>query len=541
MRATLESYLPAATALLAVALGVWLRLSALPSLFLYGDEYHSLPLARSDYLEILRSFDFFGSGIALPLLQKAAADAFGGGLLSVRLSAVLTGGLTLVVFYPLAKRWIGRSAAALATLALSLSPIHVFYSHFGRSYALVVLLALGLAGAVSRVTTPSRASPAWYGMLALCTALLPYVHLSALGITGAIALGGALRAIRQGRPRQLAGLGAAFALGGALCLALYLPAWGPLAQFVGAHRGKAVADIAPLALATVLAGNVGAALTMLVGCPLAAFLLIRLRSEAGWLLAAAALLPAGFLLLLSPVGGVYAHARYLIAALPFLLMLLSWGFVEALRSARPARLASGRRVIEIGLGSALILASTAFGPLSPATPDPGQYANTYLGLHHESVFDVPFEATPAFYADLTGSPESSGIIEAPALTGRAMLLYRNYFLQHGQQTWLGVPGSGTAGELTGPFLALSDEPGLRSSGARYLVLHLDVADELRRYLSAVADLASARGRDSDDPFLEPLLAASPLRALAPSQLRRLRTTLGDPVFAANGILVWELQ
>ena len=113
--AKLESYLPAAIAALAVALGMWLRVSDLPSLLLFGDEYHSLSLSRSDYGHILTSFDFLGSGVALPLLQRMAMDLFGEGLFGVRLPAVLGGVLGLAAMYPVARNLVGHSAAAIAT------------------------------------------------------------------------------------------------------------------------------------------------------------------------------------------------------------------------------------------------------------------------------------------------------------------------------------------------------------------------------------------------------------------------------------------
>ena len=91
--------------------------------------------------EILTTFDSVGSHVALPLVQKLALDVFGHGVVSFRLVALVPGILTLLLAYPLLRRWVGSDAAVLATALLAVNPMAIYYSRFARGYALGLLCA----------------------------------------------------------------------------------------------------------------------------------------------------------------------------------------------------------------------------------------------------------------------------------------------------------------------------------------------------------------------------------------------------------------
>lgn len=57
--------------------GAYWRLIPVESALIFGDEFHSLRLAMSDYRGVLTVFEPNGSGIALPLLQRLALDISG--------------------------------------------------------------------------------------------------------------------------------------------------------------------------------------------------------------------------------------------------------------------------------------------------------------------------------------------------------------------------------------------------------------------------------------------------------------------------------
>lgn len=99
-------------------------------------------------------------------VQLVAADALG-----ARMPAFLSGALTVALFFPLMKRWIGGRAALLGTAVLALSFWHVFWSQNARHFALQTLLLLG---ALHCFLLFWREGRKW--ALALCSALLLLAH-----------------------------------------------------------------------------------------------------------------------------------------------------------------------------------------------------------------------------------------------------------------------------------------------------------------------------------------------------------------------------
>jgi hypothetical protein len=514
---------PEIVALVAVILGIILRLADLPSLLLFGDEYHGLELSRQSYGRILSSFDLNGSGIALPLLQRVSFDLFGESQWAYRLPAVLGGLAGIIVTYPIARRLVGRSAAAIATMALCMNPLHVFYSHFSRSYSIATFGCLILVWALWRVTGERPASGRWHLLVVVSAALVPYAHLSALGVVVSACGGAAVLMWAEGGSRkELLRLGASFTVAALLCLGLYLPAWKPFWEFYRLMTGApnpfafGVLDVAQL-----VTGGSASALVWLLGVPAASVWMIRHRRDAAFLLAPAALLPIALLVLQHPYGSQVAYAHYLLTSVPFMLMLMSWALVRGVRRLLP----SSRHAEVIAIAAGAFLAILAFwdGPLGRNHTDDGPFANTYLSQQAQPSFDVPFEGTPGFYATLAAMDGPVRIIEAPALVTLTMLLYRNYYLQHRKEVALGFFNRRFG--VSGPYVALLDPVQLRESDADYLVFHRDVRAEVQRYWE----------------FAQPGSENTQwVRVPSPKQLLRLRRFLGAPIHESDALLVWKL-
>jgi hypothetical protein len=520
---SLSRRVPEIVALLAVVLGIVLRLADLPSLLLFGDEYHGLELSRQSYARILSSFDMNGSGTALPLLQRICLDLFGDGQWAYRLPTVIGAIAGILVMYPVAKSLVGRSAAAIATLGLCTNSIHVFYSHFSRSYSIATFGCLVLVGALRRITRERAASGRWYLLVALSAALTPYAHLSALGLVVSVCGGAALLAWTQKRSRpEMIRLGAGFAAAGLLCVGLYLPAREPLWTFYRMMVGVPNAfSFGVLDVATLLAGSPSSAFVWLLGVPAASVWMLRSRRESALLLVPAALLPIAMLVLQHPYGSQINYAHYLLTSVPFMLMLMSWALVRGARALWP----SLRRPKAVAVAAGVVLAALAFwdGPLGRHHTDDGPFANTYVSLHSQPAFDAPFEGTPAFYAALAKDHRAVRIIEAPALVNSALLLYRNYYLQTRKAVSLGF-FRGRFG-VSGPYVALFDPAQLRASDADYLVFHRDVQAELERYWE----------------FVDPGTKAPWVRAPSAAKLVRLQRILGAPGYESDDLLVWRLR
>ena len=99
----------------------------------------------------------------------------------------------------------------------------------------------------------------------------------------------------------------------------------------------------------------------------------------------------------------YAYARYVIAALPFLLMLEASAVYEVF-----ARLTKRPTIATIAAALSLAAGPVVFGPLGfRRTPD-GPFANCETTMHPLPAFDAPWDERPRFYAQLAALDPGSG-------------------------------------------------------------------------------------------------------------------------------------
>jgi hypothetical protein len=530
----------AALVALAIAVGVFLSLRGSGEFLLYGDEFHSLRHVERPYGDLIRSHGIDGSGGALLLLQRAAIDVFGPGLYAFRFPAMLGAIAALLLMYPAGVRLVGRTPAAIATLALAVNSAHVFCSRFGRSDALAVFLGLCLVYSLARAMDRGGPKPVWYLAAALSAGLLPYALLSAAAFTAAVALAAlATLSFRDGAGRHRLWLAFAFAVAAGLCLVLYLPAWEPLWKFIGFESDRRdpsqTFSIDALAL---LAGSRPAAVVWLACAPLAgAWILVRERSEALVLVVAAFAMPFALLLARS-AGDTYADGRTLLVGLPFLTMLLAWAMTASVRALGLPRRVSG--AAELAAGVLLVAVSFAAGPLGFRHVDDGPFGASYLSLMPLPAFDEPWRGGPAFYQTLAQEDRPLRIVEAPDLVDQAVALYRNYYLQHRKTVAIGSLTEEIPIDPEGLHVPL---PLVDSTNADYLILHVDVTRELARYWDFVY-------REQWHPDERSGLAAfmsfhEGFRVRPPPPLRalglRLRHRLGKPFYQDQDVVVWKLE
>jgi len=531
----------------ALLLAAYWRIPPASSALLFGDEFHSLRRLAFGYDFLFTNYSTTGSGMALPLLQRGLADLFGSNHWTIRGPALL-GGLALVAsLYPLGRRLVGRNAALIATFLAAGSSILIYYSHFGRAYSLMAWLCLLLVYSLQRILESDGPSTRYSVYCAGLIAALPYVHLSSLATVLAV-VGAALVVLwLEGRLRESAHLAGAAALGLALSLALHAPAQASFVAFVSDKTTRAYyGEFGFWDVAALLTGGRMAAILMV---PLLLFALTRiaLRHGARALpLAAACLSPALALVIVRPYGDAYAYARYAITIVPFVCLALGWlindGFGGS-HEAESAKAVRGRSHWVLGAGALLACVLFAAGPYGVRHPNDGPHANTYLSLYSLPAFDEPWDGAPAFYQSLANATKRPRIIEVPALVNRTRHLYRDYYLQHGAETWLGLFPRELRNVPDGPYVSLAN-PGWREAAeADYLILHTNLGEELRDYWrfvyesqghdvgsAAVAAYMTRHSRFGEVAAQEPAL-------LAP----RLRSELGEPAFEDRYITVWELD
>jgi hypothetical protein len=539
----LHPYLVYALVVLAVLVGLYFCLAGRGGVHLFGDEFHSIWNLNKPFSRLIKRYDTVGSGLALPLMQRAAVSVFGPGLWAYRFPALLGAIATLLIVYPAAKRLVGQTPAVVASLALAANSIHIFYSRFARSYALMVFLAVVLVYAINRALAADGRRRVWYVIVAVSAGLLPFVHLTAVALVvgvGVAAIVTVLIERRAGQDRNW--LVGSLVAGALFCVCLHLSAWDSLRQFIGAKTGQgSLSQFGLLDVATLLGGSRPAGIIWLVGVPAAAILMLIRKRMKALILIAAVLAPAVAAVITRPEGMAYAYARYLLIALPFTLMLMAWLLVEALRAARlPARI---RDYAGLEVGAVLVVASFLTGPLGLKHTDDGPFANTYLSMMPLPAFDVPWDRTPAFYETLAESTEPVRVIEAPELLSRSVLLYRNYYLQHGKEVMIGFVSVDPANVPAGPYVSLFDPKSIKNSDADYMILHLDVFPEVASYWRFVYDSVWPT---MENPAIESLMVRQSEYWIQPidslhSLAGNLQAELGEPAYRDQRIVVWKLK
>ena len=509
---------------LLIAFGTYLRLEGLGDAALFGDEHHSLTAATRPVGEILTSFDRFGSHVLTPLLQHLSLEVLGPEVWTLRLVSVLPGILSIVLLAGLAARVAGRGAALLAAGLLAASPMHVYYSRFGRPYALEVLAALLVVHTALVVLEEDRHLTRRRIALVAAVVLALYTHLSSAGFVGGVACAAVCCALWRHRTwAALGGSVGTFAVAGLITMLLYLPVLEPLRDYLGKERE--LDDRGPLSWLEVTGIMGGGALPGVLIPILAlvgATVQLRRSKDAGALLAASVIGPLALLLLTRPFGMGYAYARYLIASLPFLLLLASIPLSGAL-GGREHRCG----VLAIVLAAALHLTGPA-SILGSRT----DFRNTYLAMYPLPALDRAWPQGSRFYEELAGDAASQRIIEVPLMRSRTALMLRAHQLVHNKEVLIGVGTRGLGPDLKGVRYVHLDRPGWRSR-ADWLVVHRAPDEELQRYLDFVyeGDFEGAeRGLMQRNRRMRPNFPEAP----------ELPQGLGAPDYQDQHVSAWRL-
>ncbi len=193
-----------------VTAGVVTRFVAPPELWL--DEAQSVAIAHLPLPDLFAALEQDGSPPLYYLLLHVWTALFGTSATAVRSLSAVISVLTLPLAWYVARRLVGRRAAAALVVLLATSPFLIRYASETRMYALLVLLTVAGIGAGTAVVRRPGAGPV-LGFGAVTGALL-LTHVWAfhvVAVTGVLALA-ALPFHRSPALRLLAGL----ALGGLL-------------------------------------------------------------------------------------------------------------------------------------------------------------------------------------------------------------------------------------------------------------------------------------------------------------------------------------
>lgn len=503
-------------------IGTALRLWNLRDQILGGDETHALRAAVNLPLsKILVTYQQTDNCIPLTAFYKLLM--LGGmqvGEMLFRLPVLLCGLAALLALPAAFEGRVGKGTVLIYRWLVAISPALVLYSRIARSYMPMVLLSFGAVMAFE-AWWRSRSWKAG-GAYVVLGALAVWFHLGAGPIVAApfvfAGIDALVRRERLGRDlRDLALLGLALSAAFALFL---VPALGSLQEVVaGKHVEHAVPWGGLLGVLKLQAGARSGFIALyfwLMAFAGVFFLAQRDRRLALYTVTVVVGHAVG-LLILSPVGleNPVIFGRYLLPVLPFVLL---WVASAAGWSERGL----GWRV---GVLVAILLLAGLFA-------DTATWRTSFL--HHNDFVafykhrpSPPADAVPDFYRRLHGET----VVEFPWLfmweANRSFYLYQEV---HGGRVVVASP----QGILFRPPLALRNavapEPGaICRSGARYLIVHRDVAQEEERIAPG--------GRLAEED-------AQPLRRLARGSAAALGARLegewGAPVYEDGVLRVWDL-
>lgn len=563
----------------AVVAGVVLRFWNLGDQVLGGDELHAVRAALSQPLPaLLTTYQLADSCIPLTALDRWLLDrgvALDEWLL--RLPVLASGLAALVVFPLLARRRLAPAAWAFFGALVAVSPLLVLYSRIARSYMPATLLSFAAVMAFDRWWTPAgagapdpgaaREAPGAGAAIAyvVLAALAMWFHLGTAPIVVAPLLFGAAElvlAALSGRPgearaggepeegrvaagdrggrtwlrRRLAALSAVSA-GLAACCALFLvPAYPSLVRLIAAKRLPQEVPAATWwgVLQLQAGARAGQRLPALLFWAAAAgglAALLRRRPRWGIYLLTLVLAQLLGIRMLSPLGLARLQVldRYLLPVLPIVLLWVAAGLAHPWwpRQGRFGR--AGQRLCAAGL----VLAWLSAGPFAEVD----FLASSFM--HHNDLVGfaqpratAPPGGVPRPYLALGGPPDSA-IVELPWPPvwdfGRCFYVYQEV---HGLRVRVAAAaGAPPAGRLRLHNRVSPEPAALLASGARYVVVHRDLAREEERLRLPPGAPPPRR--------MTPQLAAE-LVAAGERSAARLAAAWGPPAFADAGVLAWDL-
>jgi mannosyltransferase len=319
--------------LLAVGLGLVLRLLFLGSKSLWLDEAWSVRVALGDVGSLWSGVAdrMNPPGYYLLLMPWVRLDQ---GEFWLRLPSVLFGVAAIPLIYHVGRLLHSEAVGASAAWLLSVSPIHVWYSQEARGYVLLIVLALGSTIALIQALRRLDGK-AWVAHAGL-TAAAFYIHYSAVWILLFQALLVVLEISRTGMPfRRISATAVSLLLAGLVFLPwLTSPAAGAFfarvsigglypAQFLAARLGIS----SGLALLLILAALAFISAALLFG----AYLAVRYRHRLESLMDPRRFGSGAFVLMLvalaaSVVPRAYSVKRFSMIPWTFGLVALAWAF-----------------------------------------------------------------------------------------------------------------------------------------------------------------------------------------------------------------------
>jgi 4-amino-4-deoxy-L-arabinose transferase-like glycosyltransferase len=454
---------------LLVALAAVLRLLTLGH-GLWWDEIRTLvDSVRLPLWQIVTVFPGDNQHTLFSILAHLSISIFGESEWSLRLPAALFGIATVPLLYGCAREFVGRTEALVASLLLTVSYHHVWFSQSARGYALLAFFTVLCTWLLLRgLRSNGRSYFLWYGIVA---AAAIYTHVTMVFLVVSHA---ALCALPLGLPwpPRLAwprwrGPLTGFVLAGALGLALNLPFLLEVRQAVVDAPSPMQAATPKWALLELIRGmqlGLGGLIGAVAGAALFGIgswsYLRQSRFLIGLFLVPGALTLAANIVLHRPV-----RPRFVFFLAGFLVLIVVRGVLEVGRWLQHRRAATAPHITATGIGLALLLAAASASALGPNYRYPKQ----------------DFVAAMA-YVDAHAAPG-----DAVVTAGGARYPYREYF----RREWEGLETVERLAELRGQgtsvWVVHTMDSYIRANSPALLAILESECSSSERFRGTVAD------------------------------------------------------
>ncbi|HEX4481775.1 MAG TPA: hypothetical protein VH082_13245 [Rudaea sp.] len=525
-----------AFAIVAIAIGIFLRVDQLGIQILLDDEWHAIhKLLASDYRDIATHFGLADYCIPLTLLYKFFALHGGLTEFEMHLPPLLCGIGLMIVSMGLPRRNPDMPTRAVWTALMAISPLMTYHSRTARPYAITTLLVFVAVIAFYEAMRGERRAR-WATLYVICAALAGWFHLVTLPFTlspflffGVVAL---VDAIKR---RSLRLLVFVFVLGIATVALLAVALLPPIVGDWQAITGKTGTDSITLeSLYRTLLLCFGTAHPLVWAAMIVAFVL------GAWQIARRDAMFAGYLGCIVAASAVAiaamhpawiqhqgAFARYLQPAVPFLLLAVAAGITFVLSTLRGAPLQTSAAAISI---AGLFVA----GPMPEYLYDPNQFMGhayfqfDYDPAHNPYRTGLPQGPISAFYRKLGEQPPRSlTLIETPWSLETPSDPHELYQRVHRQYIKIAMS---------------TPECGVYTYG------NIPESENGIRFREFVHVSGLLRGETYGGDFLVVHLHAWPTAASAPTQwpdigvcLPKIESRFGTPVFRDDEIEVFALS
>jgi hypothetical protein len=410
--------------------GVALRAWQLDIQILIDDEWHAIhKLLRASPVDILTHLGYADYSIPLTLYYQWLYRTIGLSEWGMHAPALVAGVALLVIGPRMLANWAPLATRAIWLGLVAVSPLLVYHSKIARPYALTSLLSFVAIVAFRAWWRGGRRGDA--ALYAGATFLAGWLHPITLPFTLLPFLFYGAQALAQRRPDSSAGEGGARSAGAAiarlaglgiatalpLAIALAPPLVVDWMQFSQKAAKDAVTVESVYRTLLMLGGTGSPGIAVALGlCAVIGLRRLAQRdAELAWYLAT--VFGVGSVVVAASGAEWISHplvlARYMLPALPFLLLFVADGIAMLVAHLRTP-------LLEAGLGACAAALLLATGPIPGEWHYPNQfwghlrYQFDYDPAHNPYVQLLPKEDVPAFYRELGRLPRGSvTLIEAP--------------------------------------------------------------------------------------------------------------------------------